>query len=147
VAEALLGEAAEAMLVATTQAGWRIYASAYVLDEVERVLVEGLGFRRRLAASTRKRIMRRAAFVDPAPSRHVVASDPKDSPIVRGACPVLRASSNIFARKGARPLPGPSGPGGRPSFPFPARRADERLLSRHSPALRAEENRSAPSRD
>ena len=36
VAEALLGAAAVEMLAATEQASWRTYASAHVLDELER---------------------------------------------------------------------------------------------------------------
>jgi predicted nucleic acid-binding protein len=47
VAEALLRGAAAEMIAATVQARWRISSSAYVLDEVERVLVEKLGFSRR----------------------------------------------------------------------------------------------------
>ena len=36
VAEALLGTVAEELLAATQRAAWRIYASTYVLDELER---------------------------------------------------------------------------------------------------------------
>ena len=50
IAEALLGGAAESMLVATTRASWRIFVSVYVLDEVEAVTTERLGFSTRLAA-------------------------------------------------------------------------------------------------
>ncbi len=49
VAEALLGEAAEELIAATERASWRIYASAHVLAELERVLSDELGFSRRLA--------------------------------------------------------------------------------------------------
>ncbi len=49
VAEALLGQMAEQLLEATERASWRIYASLYLLDELERVLTEKLGFSRRLA--------------------------------------------------------------------------------------------------
>ena len=45
VAEALLGDAAERMLEATHQASWRIFTSPHVLAEIERVMVERLGFR------------------------------------------------------------------------------------------------------
>lgn len=55
VAEALLGEAAEAMLSATQHASWRIYTSETILDEIERVLVDYLGFSERLARLTRGR--------------------------------------------------------------------------------------------
>jgi len=77
VAEALLGEAAEQMFAATERASWRIYASAYILEEVERVLVEKLGFSRRLSIRTRRRIIRRSALVTPGSSRHVVPQDPQ----------------------------------------------------------------------
>jgi predicted nucleic acid-binding protein len=50
VAEALLGEMAEQLIEATERASWRIYASAYLLDELQRVLVEKLEFSRRLAS-------------------------------------------------------------------------------------------------
>ena len=36
VAEALLGDAATAMIAATVRAGWRIFCSDYVLDELVR---------------------------------------------------------------------------------------------------------------
>jgi len=85
VAEALLGEAAELMLEATTRASWRIFSSSYVLAEIERVMVEHLGFSRRFALLTRRRARRRATLVEPAPSRHHVPGDPDDSPILRAA--------------------------------------------------------------
>jgi predicted nucleic acid-binding protein len=85
VAEALLGDAAEEMLAATEQGTWRIYSSGYVLDELERVLTEGLGFSRRLALLSRGRIMRRAAMVEPGASRHTVVDDVADTPILRAA--------------------------------------------------------------
>ncbi len=47
--------------------------------------MDALGFRRRLAEMTRRRMMRRASFIDPGPSRHVVPNDPKDSPVLRAA--------------------------------------------------------------
>jgi predicted nucleic acid-binding protein len=85
VAEALLGETAEEILVATEQAGWRIFASAYLLDELERVLAERLGFSRRLAVLSRQRTVRRAKLVEPGASRHEVPQDAKGSPILRAA--------------------------------------------------------------
>jgi putative PIN family toxin of toxin-antitoxin system len=86
VAEALLGEAAEDMIAATHQASWRIYASAYLLDELEQVMIEQLGFSRRLAMLSRVRVIRRAAIViEAGPSRHTVATDAKDTPILRAA--------------------------------------------------------------
>jgi putative PIN family toxin of toxin-antitoxin system len=85
VAEALLGEAAERMLEATTRASWRIFSSAHVLTEIERVLIERLDTSRRFAHLTRKRVRRRATLVAPPPSRHRVPDDPDDSPILRAA--------------------------------------------------------------
>jgi predicted nucleic acid-binding protein len=85
VAEALLGEMAETIIEATERASWRIYASGYLLDELQRVLVEKLEFSRRLASLSRGRIVRRARLVDPGASRHVVPQDPADSPILRAA--------------------------------------------------------------
>ena len=85
VAEALLGEAAEEMVAATERAAWRIFASAYLVEELERVLTDELGFSRRLAALSRRRVIRRASMVDPALSRHQVKEDVKDTPILRAA--------------------------------------------------------------
>jgi putative PIN family toxin of toxin-antitoxin system len=85
VAEALLGDAAEAMLAATEKASWRIYASEYLLDELVRVMTEALGFSRRLALLARQRIIRRTTMIEPAASRHAVPNDPADTPILRAA--------------------------------------------------------------
>jgi putative PIN family toxin of toxin-antitoxin system len=85
VAEALLGEAAARMLEATSRASWRVFTSPYVLDEIERVMVERLGSSRRFALLTRNRARRRAILVEPAPSRHRVPEDPNDSPILQAA--------------------------------------------------------------
>ena len=93
VAEALLGEAAEEMVAATERAGWRIFASIYLLDELERVLTESLGFSRRLAVLSRQRAVRRARLVEPGASRHVVPQDTNDSPILRA---VLAAGADYL---------------------------------------------------
>jgi putative PIN family toxin of toxin-antitoxin system len=85
VAEALLGDAAARMLEASSRASWRIFISPYVLDEIERVMVERLGCARRFALLTRRRARRRAIIVEPAPSRHQVPEDPDDSPILQAA--------------------------------------------------------------
>lgn len=85
VAEALLGEAAEQMLEATSKASWRIFTTGHVLDEIGQVLVERLDASRRLVRLTRKRVRRRSQLVEPAPSRHRVPADPDDSPILRAA--------------------------------------------------------------
>jgi len=73
------------MLAATEQASWRIDTSETILDEIERVLVDYLGFTERLARLTRGRCARRAAYVAERPSRHEVPDDPADSPILRAA--------------------------------------------------------------
>jgi putative PIN family toxin of toxin-antitoxin system len=85
VAEALLGEAAEEMLAATEEASWRIYSSSYLLNELERVMTDKLGFSQRLALLSRRRIIRRASLVEPGPSRHAVSEDAADTPILRAA--------------------------------------------------------------
>jgi putative PIN family toxin of toxin-antitoxin system len=85
VAEALLGQMAEQLLEATERISWRVYASPYLLDELERVLTENLGFSPRLAHLSRRRIIRRAKLVEPGASRHGVPQDPADSPILRAA--------------------------------------------------------------
>ena len=85
VAEALLGGAAEQMVVATVEARWRLYCSGDVLDETERVLVEKLGFSRRFGRLTRERARRRSSVVVPPASRHAVPHDPADGPILRAA--------------------------------------------------------------
>lgn len=83
VAEALLGGAAERIVVATFAARWRVFCSGYVLDETHRVLTEKLGFSTRFARLTRERIRRRSALVIPVlTSRHGVPHDPDDSPIL-----------------------------------------------------------------
>ena len=85
VAETLLGQTAEQLLDVTERAAWRIYATTYLLEELERVLTEKLGFSRRLALLSRQRIVRRAKMVEPIPTRHNVPQDPRDSPILRAA--------------------------------------------------------------
>jgi putative PIN family toxin of toxin-antitoxin system len=85
IAEALLGGAAEEMIAATISARWRVYSSAHLLDEVERVLVEKLGLSQRFARLTCDRILRRSSLVTPPASRHVVPQDPADSPILKAA--------------------------------------------------------------
>lgn len=85
VAEALLGDAAEAIIAATENAGWRIHASPYLLDEFERVPTEKLGFSRRFAMLSRDRIVRRTKLVAPGASRHSVTTDVADAPILRAA--------------------------------------------------------------
>ena len=82
VSEALVGGLAERIIEKTILARWRIYVSDYILDEAQRVLSEKLGLGARYAMMVRHRIARRVEHVDPAPSRHVVPADAKDSPIL-----------------------------------------------------------------
>jgi putative PIN family toxin of toxin-antitoxin system len=84
-AEALLGETAEQLIEKTLQAAWRIQASTYILEELERVLTDKLGFSRRLAVLSCQRVMRRSRMVQTRTSRHVVPDDPKDNPILNAA--------------------------------------------------------------
>src|SRR5262245_44091968 len=85
IAEALLGETAELLIQRTIDAGWRISVSTYLLDEFERVAIKQLGFRRRFAILSRRRMVRRARLIEPPASRHAVPDDPKDSPILQAA--------------------------------------------------------------
>lgn len=85
VSEALVGGRAEEIIAATLAARWRVFASTYLLDEIERVLRDKLKFRPRVAALARQRVRRRCEPADAPPSRHEVAADPMDSPILRAA--------------------------------------------------------------
>jgi len=85
VAEALLGSAATELIEGTVRLRWRILSSLYVLEETERVLVEKLGFSRRLGVLTREHVRRRAQLVPMMASRHQVPSDPADNPILATA--------------------------------------------------------------
>jgi putative PIN family toxin of toxin-antitoxin system len=85
VSEALLGEFASDLIAAVKKAGWRVYASQYLLGECERVVQEKLGFSKRFAVLTRQRIMRRTTLVEPGESRHIVPSNTNDGPILRAA--------------------------------------------------------------
>ena len=80
------------MLEATEKTSWRIGASVYLLDELERVLTEKLGFPSRLAQLSRQRAARQAVLVNPPLSRHGVPDDPGDSPILQAALPVSETS-------------------------------------------------------
>jgi hypothetical protein len=57
-----------------------IYASEHILDELERVLAEELGFSRRLALLSKRRIVSRANLVEPGAARHNVPEDAADTP-------------------------------------------------------------------
>ena len=69
-AEALLGAGAEQMLAATQQTKWRVFASLYLLNELDRVLTEKLGFSRRLSYLSRRRIIQRSTLIEAPASRH-----------------------------------------------------------------------------
>lgn len=85
VAEALLGGAAEAMLQVTLRNRWLVFSCRELLDEVERVLTGQFGFSLRFGRMARQRVRRRTVLVLPPASRHTVASDPADSPILQTA--------------------------------------------------------------
>ena len=85
VSEAMRGRTATLIIQATERAGWRIYASTYFLDELERVISEKLGFSRRLAILSRQRVIRQSIIAEPGTSRHLVPGDPNDSPILKCA--------------------------------------------------------------
>ena len=83
VAEALLGETAEAFVHATQRANWRIVTNTHVLDEMRRVLAEYFGYPVRFASLTRHRIGRRADIVEPTTSRHIAERGAAGYPFVR----------------------------------------------------------------
>jgi uncharacterized protein len=83
VSETLVGGLAEAIIDAARIARWRIFVSTYLLDELERVLRDKLQFSSRIAALARQRVRHRCELSAPPDSRHAVASDPIDSPILR----------------------------------------------------------------
>lgn len=101
IAEALLGKGAEASVQATLAARWRIYVSDYVLDEIERVMVDRLRFSSRMAKLSRQRCNRRATRVAELDSRHEVPGDPADGPILRAA---LSASVDFLVTNDAHLL-------------------------------------------
>lgn len=102
IAESLLGGSAEQMVAATIAAHWRIYSTPHLLEEIERVLVEKLGFSLRLARLSRQRARRRSILVPAAASRHAVPTDPADSPILQAALAAgvdyLVTTTSIFSR-------------------------------------------------
>src|SRR5260370_18306333 len=84
-AEALLGETAELLIEKTLRASWRIKASPYILEELERVLTQKLGFSRGLAILSWQRVIRRSSMVHPSLFRYRVSGDPQDNPILNAA--------------------------------------------------------------
>src|SRR5438552_17945701 len=85
VSEALVGGLAERLIQATLKARGRIFASRYLIEEIERALIENLGFSTRSAALARERATRRTELIRTPASRHRVLADPKDSPTLRAA--------------------------------------------------------------
>lgn len=85
VAEALLGGAAIVMIEATQRAGWRIFVSDYVLDELVYVLQQYRHCSRRFGSRTRRHVLRRSQLLATPQSKHRVEVDPKDSPILAAA--------------------------------------------------------------
>jgi putative PIN family toxin of toxin-antitoxin system len=85
VSEALVGGLAESLIEAVLAARWKVFTASYVLDEIERVLHDKLNFSARVAAAARQRARRRCELAVTPSSRHTVASDLNDSPILRTA--------------------------------------------------------------
>jgi len=84
VSEALVGHGAIRIIEATQRGKWRIYSSKYLLQELERVLVEDLEFSLRSALLIHKRVLSRSTLVESESSAEVT-EDPKDSPILQAA--------------------------------------------------------------
>jgi putative PIN family toxin of toxin-antitoxin system len=70
---------------ATLVAGWRVYISDYILNELERVLIDDLGRPFAIVAAYRRELEAHTRRVIPIPSRHIVQGDPKDTDILRTA--------------------------------------------------------------
>lgn len=85
VAEALGGRASAAAIELSLAARWRVYSTPHVLTELRRVLQEERLVSTRLAAEACRRVQRGVTTVEQQPSRHVVPSDPADTPILRAA--------------------------------------------------------------
>jgi putative PIN family toxin of toxin-antitoxin system len=85
VADALLGQGASRILRATRRARWRMFSSRYVIEELQRVLVEDLEFPPRLARLAQHRVMTQCTLVTPPSTKARVSSDPNDSPILQAA--------------------------------------------------------------
>jgi len=79
------GIACQAVLVATSVAGWCVYTSRHVVEELTRVIVERLNLSRRTAHLAGRRVGRRAMVVDPRDTRRIVPDDPVDTPVLRAA--------------------------------------------------------------
>jgi putative PIN family toxin of toxin-antitoxin system len=84
VAEALLGKGAARIMAGMKRGRHRIYVNGYVLDEIVHVLVDYLGFSKRLASLTRRKVRLRAAQIE-GHSKARVPDDPKDSPVLKAA--------------------------------------------------------------
>jgi putative PIN family toxin of toxin-antitoxin system len=69
----------------TLLARWRVYVSDYLLGEFSRVMVHELGRSPREVDYIRRSIAGACTNVSLVPSRHVVPSDPDDTPILQTA--------------------------------------------------------------
>jgi uncharacterized protein len=101
ISEALTGGLSEAVIDATVGSRWRIFVSEYLIDEFERVMLHELGRPRRFVALARRNILRRAILLELPSSRHIVADDPHDSPILQTA---LAASADMLVSRDAHLL-------------------------------------------
>jgi uncharacterized protein len=93
IAESLGGETANRILTSTQKAGWRIYISQYILDELSTVMTEDLGLTKKSAILAATRAVRRARMIEPIPSRHVVPTDAADTKIL---CTALEAGAHYL---------------------------------------------------
>ena len=84
VSEALVGRGAIRIIEATRGGKWRIYSSDYLLQELERILVQKLEFSLRAALLIHNRVVSRSTVVEVRSSAEVT-EDPKDSPILQAA--------------------------------------------------------------
>src|SRR4051812_35742456 len=85
ISEVLVGGLAERILNTVLNARWKVFVSTYILDEVERVLSDKLGFSARVATMSRVSVRRRAESVDVPASRHQVPGDKKDNAVLQAA--------------------------------------------------------------
>lgn len=85
VAEALGSRRVASVIDACIRAKFRILTSQYILDELERVLVEKLSKARRLGRLASVQVSLRSIIVDPGLPRHRVPSDAADDAILQTA--------------------------------------------------------------
>lgn len=85
VSRALTGGGAEETIEAVLRARWRVFVSAFLLAEVERVMIEKLGRSTRFARRVRRRIERECRTTRVGSSRHRVSRDVNDDPTLIAA--------------------------------------------------------------